>query len=101
MNIGFGLVIMFLINYLSLGTDQVLTLTQTAVTLLDVMKGFWISALIHISLGTFTIFLVAVLAMSLKPETSDKIYLPESDEEKAMREETEKKMQGPNGVYLG
>jgi hypothetical protein len=101
MNIGFGLVIMFLINYLFLGTDQVLTLTQTAVTLLDVMKGFWISALIHISLGTFTIFLVAVLAMSLKPETSDKIYLPESDEEKAMREETEKKMQGPNGVYLG
>lgn len=101
MNIGFGLVIMFVINFFILGTDQVLTLTQTAVTVLDVVTGFWMSALIKISLGTFTVFLMMILAMSLTPEASDKFYLPETDEEKSMRKEKEKKLQGASGSYLG
>ncbi|WP_338585508.1 hypothetical protein [Pseudomonas sp. MAG733B] len=101
MNIGFGLVLMFAINYLVLGTDQVMTLSHTAVTLREASTGFWISALIQIALGTFTIFLMVILALSLTPEASDKIYLPESDEERAERKEREKKMQGADGVYLG
>ncbi|WP_248798039.1 hypothetical protein [Pseudomonas sp. MWU13-2105] len=101
MNIGFGLVFTFVINFWLLGTSQVLTLTQTAVTLLDVAWGFWISALIYMALGIFAISLMVILALSLNPETSDKIYLPESDEEKAARIEREKKMQNSNGVYLG
>ena len=84
-----------------LGTDQMPTLTQTAARLLNVINGFWLSVLIHISLGTFAFFLLVILAMSLKPESTHKIYLPESEEERAMRKEREKKMQGPNGVYLG
>lgn len=101
MNIGFGLVNIFAINYIVLGTDQVLTLTQTAVTLRDVMTGFWISALVNISLGTFAVFLLVIFFMSLIPETSDKIFLPESEEERAIRKEKEKKTQGLNGAYLG
>lgn len=101
MNVGFGLVLMFVINYFMLGTGQVLTLTQAAVTLLDVMTGFWISALISISLGIFAVFLLVILGMSLTPETSDKIYLPESDEERTARKEKEMKLQGAKGVYLG
>lgn len=101
MNIGFGLVLSFAINYLVLGTGQVLTLTQTAATLLDASPGFWISALIRLAVGTFVVSLMVILAMSLTPEASDKIYLPESEEEKAARIEREKKMQSANGAYLG
>jgi hypothetical protein len=91
MNIGFGLVIMFAIDYLILGTDQVLTLAQTVATVPGIISGFWISLLIHIAFATFIIFLVVVLTMSLTPDTNEKIYLPESDEEKAARTEREKR----------
>ncbi|KAA0982672.1 hypothetical protein FQ192_31230 [Pseudomonas sp. ANT_J12] len=101
MNIAFGLVFMFAINFLNLGTGEVLSLTQTAATLLDTITGFWASTLILMAFGTFNFFLLVILAMSLTPETSEKIYLPESDEEKAARIEREKKMRLPNGVYLG
>ncbi|MGY3303768.1 ABC-type sugar transport system permease subunit [Pseudomonas sp. PvR086] len=101
MNIAFGLVLMFAVNFLNLGTSQVLSLTQTAATLPGTITGFWVNALIVTALVTFTAFLLAILAMSLAPEISDKIYLPESDEEKATRLEREKKMKLPSGVYLG
>jgi hypothetical protein len=94
-------VLSFAINYLVLGTGQVLTLTQTAATLLDASPGFWISALIRLAVGTFVVSLMVILAMSLTPEASDKIYLPESEEEKAARIEREKKMQGTSSAYLG
>lgn len=101
MNIAFGLVLMLAINFLNLGTPQVLSLTQTAATLPGAITGFWVNAFILAALFTFTAFLLAMLAMSLTPETSDKLYLPESVEEKAARIEREKKMRLPNGVYLG
>ncbi|MNC15378.1 hypothetical protein D3C75_631930 [compost metagenome] len=101
MNIAFGLALMFAVNFLNLGTSHVLSLTQTAATLPDTITGFWVNALIVTALITFTAFLLAILAMSLAPETSEKIYLPESDEEKAARLERAKKMKLPNGVYLG
>ncbi len=101
MNIAFGLVLMFAINFLNLGTAQVLSLTQTAATLPGAITGFWVNALILTAFGTFTAFLLAILAMSLAPESREKIYLPESDKEKAERMDREKNMQLPNGVYLG
>jgi hypothetical protein len=101
MNIAFGLVLLFAFNFLNLGAGEVLSLTQTAATLLDTITGFWASTLILMAFGTFNFFLLVILVMSLTPETCDEIYLPESDAEKAVRIERESKMQQPNGAYLG
>lgn len=101
MNIAFGLVLLFAFNFLNLGAGEVLSLTQTAATLLDTITGFWASTLILMAFGTFNFFLLVILVMSLTPETSNEIYLPESDAEKAARIERESKMQQPNGAYLG
>ncbi len=101
MNISFGLVIMFAIDYLTLGTDHTLTLAQTAATIPGIISGFWISLLIQIAFGIFIVFLLVVLTMSLTPDTSEKFYLPESDMEKAVRTERERKMKSPAGVNLG
>ncbi|MCS3467409.1 hypothetical protein M2401_001130 [Pseudomonas sp. JUb42] len=101
MNIGFGLVLMFVINMLVLGNDDLQSLTQTAQTLLYSLKGFWITALIRGTFGTFNLFLLAMFAMSLTPDTDDKFYLPESSEEMTARQEREKKMLSSKGHYLG
>ncbi|TBU79355.1 hypothetical protein DNK06_13170 [Pseudomonas daroniae] len=100
MNIGFGLVIMFAVNYLILGTDQALTLAQTAATVPGIIAGFWISLSIQFVFGIFIIFLLVVLTMSLTPDTNEKFYLPESDMEKAARTERERKMKSSAGVHL-
>ncbi|WP_263259011.1 hypothetical protein [Pseudomonas oryzihabitans] len=90
MNIGFGLAVMFAIDYSALGNDEILTLAQTAAALPDLISGFWISLLIRIAFGVFIIFLLVIFAMSLTPDTDQKLYLPEPNIETTMRTETEK-----------
>jgi len=101
MNIGFSLVIIFLVNYLVVGTDQLLSLTQTAVKLVDVIEGFWVSVLLMSVLATFACFLTAMLINSLTPPPPSRIYLPETDEEKNARFDRANRMVGYKGRHLG
>ncbi|MEE4626642.1 hypothetical protein V2L00_23345 [Pseudomonas alliivorans] len=98
MNIGFAVVMLFVLNFWMLGTAQFMTLTQVAATLPDVVKGFWLTGLVYISYGVFLTFLSAIFWMSLNPERQNKMYLPESEAEKATRIE---KQTARRKMYLG
>lgn len=85
MNIGFAMVVLFALNFLVLGDDQTLSLSQTSATLLEAKTGFWLTALIRLSLGGFLIFSAFITFFSLTPENDSKIYWPESPEERDKR----------------
>ncbi|CAM3117002.1 hypothetical protein PSFL111601_05495 [Pseudomonas floridensis] len=92
MNIGFAMAMLLALNFLVLGDNQTITLSQTAAFLHDTLTGFWVSVLVKFCLGGVVIFCVLLVFQSLTPNADgDRIYLPESDEECKARLEEEAK----------
>ncbi|MCQ9473397.1 hypothetical protein V2K57_25595 [Pseudomonas alliivorans] len=95
MNIGFAMAMLLALNFLVLGDNQTITLSQTAAFLHDTLTGFWVSVLVNFCLGGIVIFCVLLVLQSLTPNVDgDRIYLPESDEECKARLEEEAKRAG-------
>ncbi|WP_163005670.1 hypothetical protein [Pseudomonas viridiflava] len=94
-NIGFAMAMLLALNFLVLGDDHTSTLSQTAVTLRDSLNGFWVTALVKTTLGGIALFSILLFVQALSPDLSgDRIYLPESDEERKARLEAEAKRLG-------
>ncbi|MEE4804625.1 hypothetical protein V2K66_18650 [Pseudomonas alliivorans] len=94
-NVGFAMIALFLFNHQVLGDGQTATLSQVAAALLDTSPGFWITVVIRLSLGIFSIFCAIMFFISLTPTPIEsKIYLPESEEERKAREQRENRRLG-------
>ncbi|WP_164668916.1 hypothetical protein, partial [Pseudomonas viridiflava] len=94
-NIGFAMAMLLALNFLVLGDDHTSTLSQTAVTLRDSLNGFWVTALVKTTLGGIALFSILLFVQALSPDLSgDRIYLPESDEERKARLEAGAKRLG-------
>ncbi|AZG86079.1 hypothetical protein N032_10580 [Pseudomonas syringae pv. pisi str. PP1] len=95
MNIGFAMAMLLALNFLVLGNDHTPTLSQTAATLHDTLKGFWVTALVKTSLGGIVLFCILLLVQALSPNVDgNRIYLPENEEERKARLTAEAKRLG-------
>lgn len=88
MKIGFAMALLFAFNWLALGDSQHLTVTQTAAALPGSLTGFWVNFLAWISKWMFVVFAGWVFWLSITPDQPERIYMPESDERRKLREET-------------
>ncbi|MBA4501106.1 hypothetical protein [Marinobacterium marinum] len=76
LNVGFALVSLFALNYLVLGAENLITITQQAELLLDKDFGFWVNRFINAGMAVFVIFNLFMLCLSLNPIEEDKVYIP-------------------------
>lgn len=81
LNIGFGMCVLFLYNFLVLGDEEVHTLSQVLAFFLDADNGFWVNRFVNAVMGAYVLLVLFVLPLSLKPYDDGKVYLPKRDPE--------------------
>ena len=76
LNIGFSMVFLFFVNYFFIGSKQLESVSQMSVSWLDNDLNFFLSGMIHISIGIFILLLAFMTVACLNPYYDDRIYLP-------------------------